>query len=523
MEMSTQSVPGVVLINKYDTHSTHENFSNYINYISRKEAVAPKDFQQYLEYMDNPEKQANLFTDTKDFLKQAEKDELKETFSNAENKSGVMWETVISFDNSWLEENGLYDSTTGWTDEDELKRLTRGAVNRLEKQEGLMLTWTGAIHHNTDNIHIHIASVEKVPRHKEKEYQVVKFPESWLWNHKVLSKKDLSEIRKDQTVSTSKKINGTLAYKNIMKQLRRAVQEETGRPFFCRNQIKITKNNSVQVSLSKNAGAVPDGARIIGTYKDIDATFKEKSMDAAKTYIVHEIIRDDDALKKINQLIRDEIINPTREQIPEFIKENEDLSRSFLDIYHDLAISGTSRRDWSYGTNKISSVRPAIDKLSEKILDSYFPKERDKLKSLVNQTANQYRRAYGDNEKAEQYKQGRKEDLKKRMGNAILYGLREYDRSLSSGHSSESSSSNSSSQKEPAPAPKHHASSSSQADALQYVLHEMENEIRKTLNAAFREEQEQQYQFNQELTEDERLEQERIKQGERDAQASISR
>ena len=49
----------------------------------------------------------------------------------------VMWQTVISFDNRWLEQNGIYDSQKQILDEQKLKEVTRLAVNRLLKSEGL--------------------------------------------------------------------------------------------------------------------------------------------------------------------------------------------------------------------------------------------------------------------------------------------------------------------------------------------------------------------------------------------------
>lgn len=40
----------------------------------------------------------------------AEKKELKRVFEKAQENDSLMWQTVISFDNRWLEENGLYQS-----------------------------------------------------------------------------------------------------------------------------------------------------------------------------------------------------------------------------------------------------------------------------------------------------------------------------------------------------------------------------------------------------------------------------
>lgn len=512
--MSERIIPGVVLVNKYDTPGTTKNFSQYLNYISRADATEPKDFDQYLDYMDNPEKQASLFTAAQDSLTLEQKDRLKESFTNAENRNGVMWETVISFDNAWLEEHGLYRSDTGWADEKELQRLTRGAVKRIEDQEHLTLTWAGAIHYNTDNLHIHIASVEQIPRKQEKEYQIVEFPKEWLDRHGVLDPADLREMKRNTPVTTTKAVGGTLSYHDTMKRLRQAVQDETGRPFFCRNQLEWTDRNTIQVSLSRNAGTVPEGARVLGTYRTVNATFKEKTMDSAKSYLVHEIVRDGDSLKKINDLIRNSLVNPVKEQFPKYREEDEEIARDFLRLYHDLTVSGVSRRDWTYGTNKISAVRPDLDRLSDKILQTYFPDERDKLNREVHRTADEYRRAYGDNKKADQYEQGRQDDLHKRMGNAILYHLRQYDRQNSGEPGRKNPPRTKKPKRKPA-ARRGSAGHRAQRDALEAALQKLDREMEQMLRESRYREQEAQYQFQRELDEEEWQEKQRIAESER--------
>lgn len=512
--MSEREIPGVVLVNKYDTPGTTKNFSQYLNYISRADATEPKDFDQYLDYMDNPEKQASLFTAAQDSLTLEQKEQLKESFTKAEERNGVMWETVISFDNAWLEEHGLYRSDTGWADEKELQRLTRGAVKRIEDQEHLNLTWAGAIHYNTDNLHIHIASVEQIPRKQEKEYQIVEFPKAWLDRHGVLDPEDLREMKREKTVTTSKAVDGSLAYANTMDRLRQAVKEETGRPFYCRNQLEWTNRDTLRVSLSRNAGTIPEGARVLGTYRTVNATFKEKTMESAKSYVVHEIIRDGDSLKRINDLIRNSLVNPAKEHLPEYREEDEGIARDFLRIYHELTISGVSRRDWTYGTNKISAVRPELDQLSDKILETYFPDQRDELNREVRQTANEYRRAYGNNEKADRYEQDRQDDLHKRMGNAILYHLRQYDRQNSGTPDRRKTTGTKPKKRKPA-RKRGSAGHRAQRDALDAALQKLNREMEQMLRESRYREQEAQYQFQRELDEEEWQEKQRIAESER--------
>lgn len=521
--METDFVPGVILTNQYSTAGTAQGFSQYLNYISRENAVAPKEFAQYMNYMDNPEKQANLFTPNKDFLTREEKESLKEKFSEAEQKNGVMWETVISFRNDWLEEHGLYRSSDGWTDEEELKRLTRGAVKQIEKENHVELVWTGAIHHNTDNIHVHIASVERVPYIREKEYRIVEFPEDWLDQHGVLTPENLAEMRTGEVHGTTKAEDGTLAYRDTMSRLKTTILDETEMPFFCKNQIEWTKDHTIRVLLNRspNAGRIPDGAKVVGTIKMPSATFSEKSMTKAKQYLTKEILRDNDSLKRINSIIRDEIVSPARENLKSFLQEDEDIARDFLKLYHDLSASGINRRDWNYSENKISKLRPELDKLSDKILEQKFPEEARNLQQAVSQTAEEYRRANGQKD-GDDYEKNRKKEFHKRMGNAILSNLKQYDRQKSneqrvrsqSKQTGKSKAKKSSSKKrisKPRTAPDRLSSGS--GPALQYALRQMEWDVRQILYAGEQEEQEQLNQFQQEIAEEAYAERRRIQQG----------
>lgn len=160
--------PGVVIINKFCT-STNKVFSEYINYIDREDAIRNnkiQSFNLYNDYMENPEKSSGLFTADKDKLTQNEKQIVKDIFQIAQNNGSFMWQTVISFDNKYLEENGLYDKESGFLNEDKIHELTRGAVGNILKEENMddSAFWTASIHYNTDNIHIHIAIVEQEPQ-----------------------------------------------------------------------------------------------------------------------------------------------------------------------------------------------------------------------------------------------------------------------------------------------------------------------------------------------------------------------
>lgn len=165
---------GVTLMQDF-CRPNSDTFKSYVDYIDRAEAQrgnAVETYNLFHDYMGNPNKSTGLFTSDKDSLMFEEKRELKAVFETAQKNESLMWQTVISFDNQWLENNGLYDQKNGMLDEQKLKEVTRLAVNRMMKSEGLdHAVWSAAIHYNTDNIHVHVATVEPFPIREKIVYQ----------------------------------------------------------------------------------------------------------------------------------------------------------------------------------------------------------------------------------------------------------------------------------------------------------------------------------------------------------------
>ncbi|MDT3496055.1 relaxase MobL [Bacillus toyonensis] len=158
--------PGVVLKTKFVLPSS-DAFQNYIDYVDREEAKSevklnPKMFETYQDYMGNSEKTSALFTERANRLTESEKKSLKEMFKTAHENGSIMWQDVISFHNPWLEKQGIYDEKTKTLDEKKLMDVTRLAMKEMQKREGLEKSsiWSAAIHFNTNNIHIHVATVE---------------------------------------------------------------------------------------------------------------------------------------------------------------------------------------------------------------------------------------------------------------------------------------------------------------------------------------------------------------------------
>lgn len=159
--------PGVIIAQDFVVPGTID-LSGYLDYMNRPEAIKTNSMESvldgYIEYMRNPEKSTGLFSEKTEALSTDDLKKIKEIFEIARKNESILWRPVISFDNQWLEDNHLYDEGKNWLDEEKIKLYTKSAVNALLKDEQLEnAVWTAAIHHNTDNIHIHIAIVEPVP------------------------------------------------------------------------------------------------------------------------------------------------------------------------------------------------------------------------------------------------------------------------------------------------------------------------------------------------------------------------
>jgi hypothetical protein len=123
------------------------------------------DLATYNDYMGRPQAASGLFSLASDNLTEEEVKILKGQFVRAQKNKSLMWQDVISFDNVFLEKYGLYDNQTGKLDDVKLKQAARVAVSDMLEREGMSesAVWSGAIHYNTDNIHIHVAIVEPEP------------------------------------------------------------------------------------------------------------------------------------------------------------------------------------------------------------------------------------------------------------------------------------------------------------------------------------------------------------------------
>ncbi|GAA0106546.1 MobP2 family relaxase [Paraclostridium sordellii] len=205
--------PAVVFKSKFIVH-IDKKFKSYIDYINRDDAIRNGAYQQYSlynEYMGNPEKTTGIFTNDSNRLTQSEKDLVKENFSLAQEKKSIMWQEVYSFDNEWLKNQGLYDPKTKFLDEDKIKNAIRKSIEFSLEKSGMKETalWSGAIHYNTDNIHIHVAICEPNPTKKrgKRTQKTLDTMKSKFINHLLdfdEEYKEINKILRENLVKSSK-------------------------------------------------------------------------------------------------------------------------------------------------------------------------------------------------------------------------------------------------------------------------------------------------------------------------------
>lgn len=172
------SSPAIVMVCEFEKNSFND-YGGYIDYIDREEAhneldLKSSNYSEYLEYMDSKNRKkekdkttVKLFTQDKDVLNKEDKEILKKLYKESQDKGSYLWKDVFSFDNEWLEDNGLYDSETRSLNEGAIREAIRNAMEfRCEKEKLNFPMWTADIHYNTDNIHVHTSLVEMNPSKK---------------------------------------------------------------------------------------------------------------------------------------------------------------------------------------------------------------------------------------------------------------------------------------------------------------------------------------------------------------------
>lgn len=387
-------------------------FFGYIDYINRENAVRNEhisSYSIYADYMDNPHKTSDLFTNSSDHLSYEEKIKLQDVYTLAQDRLSLMWQTVMSFDNKWLEENGLYDSETKILDDKRLMNYTRNAVNSMLKAEGLEnAVWSAAIHYNTDNLHIHIATVEPIPTRKKMHFTTIKFPSAWVTEHSILN----GVYRENINISMYAK-KTTANEKAIFDNLKNAV----GNKYNLGKSYLINEDGSIDIRIQGDISDIPKGALLVSCVDEYRGKFKMSSIEKCRSNMVNDILGHSMENRDIMTAMRNSIVTSMRGNI---LLEDKEIVQQFLSVYNKLP---ESKRDWKYRMNKIAKLRPEIDKITDMWLNKYGSDEFIKYKTAAQNEQTKQSKAYGKSSE-NHYSDKQIRDLYVRCGNAILETMR---------------------------------------------------------------------------------------------------
>lgn len=157
---------------------------------------------------------------------------------------------------------------------------------------------------------------------------------------------------------------------------------------------------------------------------------KDSTFTACKSKVVNTIIDYNLIHQKLNQIIRERIVE--RKKASPLAQDKEFL-RSFLEVYQAMPQNASL---WYYNRPELDSIRPHLDKLGKAFLETYCKEDYQEFETLLEKQAEEYRQAYGNTKTRADYAQGKRKDLYTRLGNAILEEMREYHRAQNSRNTS---------------------------------------------------------------------------------------
>lgn len=440
--MGDKKSPGVVLVTKFVT-AGEKAFASYIDYIDRDKAVRNRhmdEYNKFIEYMGNPEKTTDLFTYEKDQLEKEDKAALKNLFEKAQENESLMWQTVFSFNNDFLKKYGVMNED-GLLNECKMKELVRGSMNKMIEKEGIKenAIWSAAIHYNTDNIHVHVATTEPISVREKKILELKSIDKNWINQQPGLQSyfQKITENRKREYTDRAYE-------KTFLEKLKKEVSKDTDGKSNLGNWMNIDEEGNLIVSsvVKDENSKLPDYMKVVKRTSEYVGKWKESSITTGKSFVVNQILGQEKENKLINNLIRESIIGKAEEMK---LRKDSTLQKEFLEIYKNLP---DDKRKWAYSSNALGNeTRNQINQFTNHVLKKYLPNQMNELHELLHEQGIKYEEAYGSGNKynsAENFEKNKMNDLYKRMGNHILKEMKIYEREknrMASGSSSSTSSS----------------------------------------------------------------------------------
>ncbi len=129
-------------------------------------------------------------------------------------------------------------------------------------------------------------------------------------------------------------------------------------------------------------------------------------------------------MKRLNDLIRQSIVKPLREQGREEMVLQDDLEKLLEKLEQEVP----DFPKWKYGFSDMAPYRKDIDAITNRWLQQVHPEHWSTIQETWNTLEKQQERAYGKSSRKQTYRMNQEKDLYKRCGNAILQTLREVEK-----------------------------------------------------------------------------------------------
>ena len=113
-------------------------------------------------FTEETKKYTGLFTSEIDNLTVDEVEFYQQKFIEAQEADSFLWQDVVSFSEEFARESGLIDPKTNQVAQSRIIEATRKMMQKSFEKENMLDTgiWVASVHVNTDNLHVHVATVE---------------------------------------------------------------------------------------------------------------------------------------------------------------------------------------------------------------------------------------------------------------------------------------------------------------------------------------------------------------------------
>lgn len=153
---------------------------------------------------------------------------------------------------------------------------------------------------------------------------------------------------------------------------------------------------------------------------------KPQTLGEMKSAFVNSLVNRNKEHDKINELMREKIVN-RKKDINTF--RDKEMKKQFINI---IKLLPEDLRQWQYAYNSIDEARPLIDNLSKYYINNYCKEDFNELDKLLDVEVDEYKKLYGEGREGKEkgkykdYKTNELDYLYKRMGNAFLTEMRSY-------------------------------------------------------------------------------------------------